>query len=78
MPGLCPGRRRRAAGRKKNRKGAGNKKRDRRDSIDPPDWNRRSNYFADGGIHLAVSEQGDNAMMIGFTGVAMDHFVQRG
>ena len=78
MPALCRGSRRSAAGGKKDNKWIGDRKRNRRECIDPPDRDRWNNYFADGGIHLPVGEQGDRAMMVGLAGINVDQFVQRG
>ncbi len=78
MPALCRGSRRGAAGRKKGNQGIRDRKRNRRACVDPPDRDRWNNYFADGGIHLPVGEQGDRAMMVGFAGINVDQFVQCG
>ena len=78
MPGLCRGGRRSAASRKKDNKWMSDRKRNRRAGIDPPDRDCWNNDFADSGIHLAVGEQGDGAMMVGLAGINVDQFVQRG
>jgi len=77
MPKLWGRDRRSPARRKKDANRVDHRQRDGSGLTDPGDRNRWSNRLTDGGIDLPVCEDGNRTMVIGFSGVDMDPFVQR-